>query len=288
MTVKTSIHPFKILLPVLGLMFLLTQCQPVPRPFAALQKGDFSAVQLGPRAGVVVMPLTGELPDGVGPGLAEAMADALRAREITASTGRGHRRSHRLHGEVKLASKDELEFEWRLQRPDKTVALSLTRKEGISQVGWWEGDAQLIKRLANSAADAIDLQLRRQERGEGRRNALAPVTIGPVDGVPGDGGVRLAAAMREALADAGVPLSESPLEDGFILLGSMHLGPDGPDRRIELTWHLIRPDGSEFGTVSQANSVPRGQLSGDWRSLARAIAEAGAPGVRDLLRRDPG
>jgi hypothetical protein len=94
--------------------------------------------------------------------------------------------------------------------------------------------------------------------------------------------------MRAALTDAGVPLSDEPPDDGFILLGSMRLSPDGAEQRIEMVWHLIRPDGRELGTISQANTVPKGQLAGNWRNLARAIARAGAPGVRDLLRRDPG
>jgi len=153
-----------------------------------------------------------------------------------------------------------------------------------------------LARLASKGADAVDHQLRRRERGQGRRIALAPVTMGPVDGVPGLGGRKLAAAMATALADAGVPLADEPSDDGFILLGSMYFRPSGPglrpelrlEIRIEMVWHLIRPDGREFGKVAQANTVPKGQLTGDWRHLARAIARAGAPGVRNLLLRDPG
>ena len=83
-----------------------------------------------------------------------------------------------------------------------------------------------------------------------------------------------------------MPLSAEPLDDGLILLGSMHVAPGGG--RIEMVWHLIRPDGQELGQVSQANTVPAVELSGDWRELAQAIAQAGAPGVLALLRPNPG
>jgi len=59
-------------------------------------------------------------------------------------------------------------------------------------------------------------------------------------------------------------------------------------REIQIVWHLIRADGREFGKISQANRIPAAQLKGNWRFLAQAIARAGAPGVLDLLRRDPG
>ncbi|MBT4488050.1 MAG: hypothetical protein HOK30_13905 [Rhodospirillaceae bacterium] len=285
---KTSARRIICFALALGLVSLLGQCQPVPKPFASLNKGDFSTIQIGPRAGVIVLPITGDLPEGVAVNLAEAMAKALRRREVTASTGQGHSRSHYLWCEADLISRDRLQLSWRLTGSEHYETLTVTQTEEISSKAWLRGDDALLQSLAGKAADQVDRQLRRRERGQGRRIAFAPVTIGPVDGVPGQGGRKLAAAMQAALADAGVPLSDSPLDDGFILLGSMHVSPDGTDQRIEMVWHLIRPDGREFGTISQANTVPRAQVSGDWGNLASAIAKAGAPGVRDLLRRDPG
>jgi hypothetical protein len=292
MSMNTSTQPCKSKLPAVilagGLLLLLGQCQPVPKPFAAVHKGDFSAIQIGPRAGMTVLPVAGEVANSTGRNLAAAMAAALRRREVTASTAQGHRRGHRLRGEAVLISDDQLRLTWRLSGPDNAETLVLTQTEEISPQAWRRGDAALLQRLAGKAAEALDGRLRRLERGRGRRIALASVTLGPLDGVPGAGAEALAAAMRAALADAGVPLSDEPPDDGFILLGSMRLSPDGADQRIEMVWHLIRPDGRELGTISQANTVPKGQLAGNWRNLARAIARAGAPGVRDLLGRDPG
>ena len=276
----------------LGLVLLLSGCQPPPRPFAAAHKGDFSTIQLGPRAGLIVAPVTGDVPKGVGVALAEAMAAALRRREITAGTAPGHRRSHHLRGETVRLSDQRLAMTWHLFSPEGGETLTVAQDAGISAQAWRRGDAGLLARLASQGADAVDHQLRRRERDQGRRIALASVTMGPVDGVPGLGGRKLAAAMAIALADAGVPLADEPGDDGFILLGSMHLRPSGPglqpEIQIEMVWHLIRPDGSEFGKVAQANTIPKGQLTADWRHLARAIARAGAPGVRNLLLRDPG
>ena len=280
----------------LGLVLLLSACQPPPRPFATAHKGDFSATQLGPRAGLIVAPVTGDIPERVGVALAEAMAAALRRREVTAGTAPGHRRSHHLRGEAVRLSDQRLAMTWRLFTPEDGETLTVAQESEISAQAWQRGEAGLLARLASKGADAVDHQLRRRERGQGRRIALAPVTMGPVDGVPGLGGRKLAAAMATALADAGVPLTDEPSDDGFILLGSMYFRPSGPglrpelrlEIRIEMVWHLIRPDGREFGKVAQANTVPKGQLTGDWRHLARAIARAGAPGVRNLLLRDPG
>ena len=280
----------------LGLVLLLSACQPPPRPFATAHKGDFSATQLGPRAGLIVAPVTGDIPKWVGVALAEAMAAALRRREVTAGTAAGHRRSHHLRGEAVRLSDQRLAMTWRLFTPEDGETLTVAQEAEISAQAWQRGEAGLLARLASKGADAVDHQLRRRERGQGRRIALAPVTMGPVDGVPGLGGRKLAAAMATALADAGVPLADEPSDDGFILLGSMYFRPSGPglrpelrlEIRIEMVWHLIRPDGREFGKVAQANTVPKGQLTGDWRHLARAIAQAGAPGVRNLLLRDPG
>ncbi|MDA1097610.1 MAG: hypothetical protein O2967_01390 [Proteobacteria bacterium] len=277
----------------IGLLAQLGQCQPVPKPFAAAHKGDFSAIQIGPRAGMVVLPVTGAVGTDVGGKLAAATARALRQREVTASTNNGHQGSHRLQGAAVLEPDGRLLLTWRLRMPGDVESMTLTQEDTVTPAAWRRGDAALLARLAGKAADAIDLRLRSQERGEGRRIAWASVTMGTMDGVPGQGGGQLAKAMQRALTEAGVPLSQEPSSDGFILLGSMHIVPGsdaGTDagRWIEIVWQLIRPDGQEFGQVSQANKVPAAQLAGDWRYLAEAIARAGAPGILDLLQRDRG
>ncbi|NQV59120.1 MAG: hypothetical protein HQ502_05610 [Alphaproteobacteria bacterium] len=289
----TSARRFYCLVFAFALVAVLGQCQPVPRPFAVAHKGDFSAIQIGPRAGMVVLPVIGAEDADLGVRLAAATARALRRREVTASTNHGHRGSHRLQGSAVLEPDGRLRLTWHLRTPGDVETMTLTQEDRVAPAAWRQGEAALLARLADQAADAIDLHLRRQERGEGRRIALAPLTMGPVDGVPGQGGGQLAKAMRVALAKVGVPLSQEPANDGFILLGSMRVAPSaGADadagRQIEIVWQLIRPDGQEFGQVNQANKVSAAQLAGDWRDLAQAIAQAGASGVLDLLQRDRG
>ena len=293
MNTKTSARRICHMLFAVVLPVLLGQCQPVPKPFAAAHKGVFSTIQIGPRAGTVVIPIAGAAGQDVGNKLAAAMARALRQREMTATTSRGHRGSHRLRGEAALGPDGLLRLTWRLQSAAGVESLSVTQEEVVAPEAWQRGDEALLDRLAANGADAIDQRLRRLERDQGRRIALAPVAMGPMDGVPEQGSGLLVGAMRAALAAAGVPLTGEPSDDGFVLLGSMHMAPrtdagSAGRRRIEIVWHLIRPDGQEFGQVSQANDVPVSQLSGDWKGLARAIAQAGAPGVLDLLRRDTG
>jgi hypothetical protein len=290
MNVKTSIRRIYYLIVAAGLLALLSQCQPVPKPFAAAQKGDFSAIQIGPRAGVLVLPIKGTAELEAGSRLAHAMAKALRLHEITASTGKSHRRSHLLRGSIDMTPDGQLRLIWRLYNAAGEETMTVVQEETVRPIDWQQPNSALLARLADNGAAAIDRRLRREERGQGRRISLAPVALGPMDGVPGQGGRYLASAMQTALADAGVPLSEQPVDDGFVLLGSMRVTPsDGGTqyREIQIVWHLIRADGREFGKVSQANRVPAAQLKGDWRYLAKAIAQAGALGVLDLLRRDP-
>ncbi|MBT3332547.1 MAG: hypothetical protein HN394_13645 [Rhodospirillaceae bacterium] len=286
---KTSTRRPLFLSLIISLALLLGQCQPVPKPFAASHKGDFSAIQIGPRAGLIIEPIAGMADAAFAQAMAQAMAGALGRRDITASTGKGHRRSHRLRGEVALSPTGQLRLTWHLATAEKAEILTATVTEKVDPAKWRRGDAPLRQRLAEKSADAIDQELRHMERGQGRRIALAAVTLGPMDGIPGRGSDDLAKAMTAALTKAGVPLADSPRDDAFILLGSMHVTKAATGlRRIEVIWHLIRPDGREFGKISQANNVPVDQLSGNWPALAQAIAQAGAPGVRDLLRRDTG
>lgn len=293
MKLNTSARRPLFLSLIVSLALLLGQCQPVPKPFASSHKGDFSAIQIGPRAGMIIQSIEGMPDEAFTQDMAQYMAKALGRRDITASTGKGHRRSHRLQGDVTLSPAGQLRLTWHLASAEKTEILTATIVEKIDPAKWRQGDKVLFQRLSEASADAIDQELRRMERGQGRRIAYAAVTLGPIDGVPGRGGDDLVQAMSAALSKAGVPLADVPRDDGFILLGSLHVtpvaaGPDTGVRRIEITWHLIRPDGREFGKISQANNVPAVQLSNNWPALAQAIARAGAPGVRDLLRRDTG
>ena len=291
MNVRTCIRRLHHLIVAAGLVALLGQCQPLPKPFAAAYKGDFSAVQIGPRAGLLVLPIAGTAELEAGSKLASAMATALRRHEVTASTGKGHRRSHALWGSTAMTGNGRLRLTWRLHNAAGEETMTIVQEEKVRLIDWQQPNSALLAQLATNGASAIDRRLRREERGQGRRISLAPVTLGSVDGVPGRGGRHLANAMLTALDDAGVPLTEEPADDGFILLASMRVTPSGSGprfRKLEIVWHLIRPDGREFGKINQANRVPAAQLQGDWRRLAQAIAQAGAPGVLELLRRDPG
>jgi hypothetical protein len=273
-------------------MLPLAQCQPAPRPFAQAHRADFAGVEVAPRAGLVVRPVAGLANPDSATTLAELLAKELRRREITASTGPGHRRSHHLRGEISArptGAEMVLDIVWQVAAADGGETGRFRHRDSVQAAVWRSGDDALLQRLARDGAVVIDRGLRRVERELGRPNALAGVTMGPVDGVPGVDGPRLAAAMRHALSEAGAPLLPEPADDGLVLLGSVHLTPRGADRRlVEVTWHLIHPDGRELGRVSQANEVPTHQLSGSWRGLASDIARAGAPGVLRLLRRGSG
>ena len=132
MNVKTSARYICLPAVAIGLLALLGQCQPVPRPFAPDHKGDFSAIQIGPRAGMIVSPITGAVGEAVGTKLAAAMARALRQREITASTNPGHRGSHRLQGVAALGPVGLLRLTWRLRTPADVETLTVIQDEVVA------------------------------------------------------------------------------------------------------------------------------------------------------------
>ncbi|MEE1557192.1 MAG: hypothetical protein V1262_14835, partial [Alphaproteobacteria bacterium] len=213
MNVRTCIRRLHHLIVAAGLVALLGQCQPLPKPFAAAYKGDFSAVQIGPRAGLLVLPIAGTAELEAGSKLASAMATALRRHEVTASTGKGHRRSHSLWGSTAMTGNGRLRLTWRLHNAAGEETMTIVQEEKVRLIDWQQPNSALLAQLATNGASAIDRRLRREERGQGRRISLAPVTLGSVDGVPGRGGRHLANAMLTALDDAGVPLTEEPADD---------------------------------------------------------------------------
>ncbi|MFQ3623453.1 MAG: hypothetical protein SNJ73_07895, partial [Acetobacteraceae bacterium] len=56
-------------------------------------------------------------------------------------------------------------------------------------------------------------------------------------------------------------------------------------QRVEITWTVLRADGTELGMVSQLNEVPAGTLDGLWADVAVVVAEQAATGVAEVIRR---
>ncbi len=113
----------------------------------------------------------------------------------------------------------------------------------------------------------------------------AAVRVAGVEGAPGDGDSSLAAAMRQALAVAGL----SVLDDGdtaaaYRVSGDISLLPAGPGQEeVRVSWLIVDLDGRDLGIVAQANAVPTGSLDGTWNAVALRVVAAALPAILDLL-----
>jgi hypothetical protein len=116
--------------------------------------------------------------------------------------------------------------------------------------------------------------------GTGAVKALVPT----VTGAPGDGSSTLRVALQRELTRSGIPLTETPSPDTYVVEGkvAMGAGKDGK-QPITIDWSVTDPSGKKLGTVSQKNEVPQGSLDGSWGKTADAAAAAAAQGIVKLL-----
>ena len=232
-------------------------CGNLPRPFAPENKTASPASSLLPAdgAGVVV--------DGAGcPMSAEAVAAALRQREVPATVGPGNRGSMRLVCDVGAAG--------------QTWVLTGADNSRLGEINHDSPDGVARSLLALIGRDTPPPPLV-------QRPALVMV---PIVGAPGDGATALSRAMALALKGRGVTLAQEPDDTALLVMGSVVVSDRGPGSQfVEVIWELLSPDGVRLGIVSQENTIDAGALDGPWGPIAPVIASAGADGVIDLIER---
>ncbi len=267
----------RMLLAVLALL-ALAACGDIPRPFAHAPGAGSPPPPPADGAGIVVV--APEDGGGDGAALARAVIEALARREVLATPPPGNAASLRLVS--RRASTDTSgggrRLAWRLETPGGETL-------GAFALDWsGGGDAAARARLAEAVADRVLVLLAGgAPKPEDRR---PPLFVGAIEGAPGDGASALRRAMRRALARVGAPLAEDFDRAALILLGSVSLGDvAGGTRRVEILWEVITPEGKRLGVVRQENRVPAGRFERPWGGLARAVADAAAGGILDLLAR---
>ncbi len=274
--------------PTLPLLALLTvACQPLPHPFA----GDVpQAAMLSPRdsAGIYVAPVAGA-PTPVAGDLAEAMAAALRDADIPASTRGRNKGSFELRGAASEqplpGGRVTISVDWELRAADGRSLGHAPSAAEQSAAGWPASDT-VAPEIAAVATPAIR-KLVQDDTPIAAAEADPAMSLRAVTGAPGDGGRALTRAMENALRRARVVLA-APGADApsFVLAGTVTMSPmDAGRQRVQVSWALLRGDGSEIGQVSQENAVPAGSLDGAWGDVAYAVATAAAPGVIALIER---
>ena len=276
--------------PIALLCAALAACGDLPQPFKPAEKGAPTWAGTGIDAGldawgsVLVRPVAG-LPPPLAAALAAETVDALLAREMPASARSASRASIALSGRIGAAGGT---LHWTLVAPEgETVARF---DEARPRKGWLEATAAEIEAVAARAADRVEAALAPPRTIAAGARTLAPVVVEEVLGAPGEGGLALARAMRRSLARIGIAAAPAGDEAALRISGAVSIAgndsaPEGAE--VSIAWRVMRPDGAEVGTVTQSNRVPAEILAGRWGPLASAVAQAGAPGIAELVRRVP-
>jgi len=273
----------------LASLLIAAGCQPLPKPFAEdAPTQDAPIMTLKDSAGIIVQPVGGAAAP-VALQLAEAMAEALRAADVPASTQASNRGSYVLASTAeerpRTGDRAVIALHWELRGPDGSAAGSYEQSAETGLTRWREGDPALIKQLVGAAAPAVaDLLL---EEGAVAADSEQRVAVPLVVGAPGDGARSLARAMELALRQANVPVAESgPAASGrhFTVAGKVGLAAAAEGKqKISVSWTLLGPDGGQIGQVNQENAIAAGSLDGRWGDVAYAVAKSAADGIVALL-----
>lgn len=122
-------------------------------------------------------------------------------------------------------------------------------------------------------------------RSDPGKQAIRAVAVVPVKGSPGGGDAELTAVVRKVLSEAGWPVVSKPQRDALTVEGRVKLAKkDAETQTVTIRWLVKTPDGKLLGDVKQSNDVPVGALDGGWGPAARAVAEAAATGIFDVVK----
>lgn len=261
---------------VLLALVALTACGDPPRPFAHAPGAGNPPPPPFDGAGIVVPAPEGGGRDGAA--LAQAVIDALAHRELLAMPPPGNAASLRLVSRRAPSdgSESPRRLAWQLDKPGGEAL-------GGFEFDWPAGDdAPARDRLAGAVADRVQALLAGTAPKPGKRRP--PLFVEAIEGAPGDGGSALRRAIKRALTRVGAPLTKDFDQAPLILLGSVSVGKaTAGAQKVEILWEVITPQGRRLGVVSQKNKVRAGRFDRPWGDLARAVADAAASGILDLL-----
>lgn len=118
------------------------------------------------------------------------------------------------------------------------------------------------------------------------KQSIRGVAVTGVTGSPGKGNQELTAAMRRVLKQAGWPVYKSARPDALTITGDVDLSArSGSAQKVALAWTVKSPDGKVLGVIKQANDVAAGSLDAGWGKTADYVAQAGAEGIFNLVKK---
>jgi len=275
----------------LPLALLLAACQPLPHPFADdVPKPGSPMLSLRDTATVAIAPIQGG-PRATAEKLAPAMAEALQKRDIAASNRTTSIASYQLDGRVQAmppsGDKAAIVVLWDLRNPaGKSLGERAERIEAAAD-DWRQGKDDAVAHLAAASADQIAAMLQEKAPVEAAEHGETRLSIGGVEGAPGDGGTALASAITTLLKKQDLAIVSDPGAKADVQLDAVVTvdKPKGGQQHVKIVWRVRRRDGSEIGTVGQENDVPAGLLDGPWGDVAYTVAVAAQDGIMQLISR---
>lgn len=269
----------------------LGACGPLPRPFKPESKGGNELLLLPDRHGIAVGEPTGDVPDDR-MALAEAMAEALRKQNVTASVASGNLRARWLLANVDARPLSDtistLHLTWELYDSDGGLRGRHEQVSRVPRAPWRAGEPEVLARVAREAAPEIAAMIQapeREQRPIPGYPARTRVVVAPVVGQPGQAARALRQAMARRLRERGLPVADHRQPGDIVIEGRLDLGPvNGVARPIEIVW-LVRRAGADdkMGDLRQANRVPQARIEAGWTPLADTIARAAMPGVLEIV-----
>jgi hypothetical protein len=264
-------------------------CQPLPHPFADAQlPPDAPILQVPDTVGILVEPVAGAPAGGA---LAEAMAAALRDRDIPADIRAANRQSYHLAGQAEATQPAgnglAAELRWTLRNAHGEDVGTDLQQATLPAADWAGGTAETLAPLAKAEAPRIAAMI--QEAPPTERNPGRQIFIRAADGAPGDGRTALPRSLGFLLKRSGVAVTpDSQTVDAVTVAPVVELTPKSPGQQhAQIVWHVYRPDGTEAGQVSQENDVATGSLNGTWGDVAMAIATAGVDQIMGVVNTIP-
>jgi hypothetical protein len=274
---------------------LVAACQPLPHPFANdVPKPGSPMLTVRDAATVAVAPLQGG-PRATAEKLAPAVTEALQKREIPASDRTMSIASYQLDGRLQAmppaGDKAAIVVLWNLRDPSgKSLGTRAERIEA-SAGDWQAGKNEAVGRLAEASAEQIAAMLQDKAPVEAAAQAKdsgeTRLSIGGVEGAPGDGDTSLASAITTLLKKQDLAIVSDPQGKADLLLdAAVTVGkPTAGAQHVKIVWRVRRKNGGEIGTVAQENDVPAGLLNGAWGDVAYTVALAAQDGIMQLIAR---
>lgn len=271
-------------------VFGLWGCGPLPRPFQHEAGKENALLNLKDGAGVVVLAPESELvPDPQA--WAEAMAEALRERDVPASTQHGNAGSRYLFSHVteitEPSKAKSISVLWDLYAPDGKLTGSYVQETGLSPEAFRSRPLTVDETAIQEAADQLAALAGTKPRATRSIPGFpeASIHVPPFGDVPGDAATSLRNAIVAELTDSRLPIAGKAGSDDLLLLCEVSLGPvEAGRQKATIVWRLRAvKDGEELGMIDQSNFVLAGSLDGAWGQTAQDIARGAREGILDLF-----